>query len=274
MLQLHIISSGRFPSILQLISISLSICSIGKVGIELFIGLDQFTDLGFWQKNIRVLKLLPLFITSLVFRTGVLLILATHLNWWTILPILLALLMVMLLASEHGQQPIESLMAGLANVFIISPGIKLSALNRVDYKHEFQKISQLKVFYKKSSFFIFIFYTGLLNSFLFFYYLERNGTIRSDWFNMPYWGRKVFNQPSFKPVGGLYSLSLIIFLNGFLNILLTWIYFDNHRSSGILSGKISPMEKDESNSEPEPYDSGEMVDQEEDEESEKVNDED
>ena len=40
------------------------------------------------------------------------------------------------------------------------------------------------------------------------------------------------------------------------------------------AGKISPIEKDESNSEPEPYDSGEMVDQEEDEESEKVNDED
>ena len=234
--------------------------------------MDQFTDLGFWQKNLKVLKLLPLFITSLVFRTGVLLILSTHLNWWTILPILLALLMVMLLASEHGQQPIESLMAGLVNVFIISPGIKLSALDRVDYKHEFQKISQMKVFYMKSSFFIFIFYTGLLNSFLFFYYLERNGTIRSDWFNMPYWGRKVFNQPSFQPVGGLYSLSLFIFLNGFLNILLTCIYFKNYRSSGIFAGKISPMDKDESNSEPELDDDGDIVDQEEDEESEEVKD--
>ena len=175
--------------------------------------------------------------------------------------------MVMLLASESGQWPIESLMAGLVNVFIISPGIKLTALNKVEYKHEFEKVVQMRSFYKKSSFFIFIFYTGVLNSFLVFYYLERNGSIKSDWFNMPFWGRKVFNHEIFKPVGGLYSISFIIILTGLLNILLTYIYFDSYKGQGLFSLKIYPTEKDEELPQADNDDEEDVM---EDEESEEI----
>jgi hypothetical protein len=55
----------------------------------------------------------------------------------------------------------------------------------------------MRKFYKKSSYFIFIFYAGLLGLFLSLYYLERNGQIQSEWFNMPYWGRKVLTYFSY-----------------------------------------------------------------------------
>ena len=199
----------------------------------------------------KVFKLLPLFITCLIFRTGVLLILSTHLNWWTIMPVSMALVMVMLLASQHGQQPVESLLAGLVNVFIISPGIKLSDLDELHYKEEVWKVSQMRKFYKKSSYFIFIFYAGLLSLFLFLYYLERNGQIQSEWFNMPYWGRKVFNETSFEEYGGLYTCSSLIIVTGFLNILLIHVDAGEElldidtptpRSSFMVSRKITPTE--------------------------------
>ena len=229
----------------------------------------------------KVVKLLPLFITCLIFRTGVLLILSTHLNWWTTIPIFMALMMVTLLASQHGQKPVESLLAGLVNVFIISPGIRLEDLDELEYKEEVLKVSQMRKFYKKSSYFIFVFYAGLLNIFLFLYYLERNGKLQSEWFNIPYWGRKAFNESRFTELGGLYTFSILIILTGFLNILLIHVDAGEElldidtptpRNSPVFSRKIAPMEIDDTvNVTPTPEEhEGEMVDWLEDDESEEV----
>lgn len=247
---------------------------MGKVAIELHIGVHQFVNFGLCEKNLKVFKLLPLFITCLIFRTGVLLIISTHLNWWTTIPVSTALVMVMLLASQHGQQPVESLLAGLVNVFIISPGIKLADLDELHYREEVWKVSQMKKFYKKSSYFIFFFYTGLMGLFLTFYYLERNGRIWLEWLNMSYWGRKVFNESSFEKYGGLYLFSSIIIFTGFLNILIIHVDVGEElldidtptpRSSFVISGRITPAENDDNISTID--DKGDISDSIEDEES-------
>ena len=250
LLQLHIICNGRFPTILQLFSITMSSFSLGKVAVELHIGVHQFVAFKLCEKNIKVVKLLPLFITCLIFRMGTLLILCTYLNWWAIIPVFSSFVMVMLFASQHGQQPVESLLAGLANVFIISPGIKLADLAELHYKEEVLKVSQLRKFYKKSSYFLFLFYAGILSLFLCIYYFERKGSIQSEWFNMPYWGKKAFNESSFSQFGGLYTFSAFVILTGLVNILI--IHVDKGeelldidtptpRSSATISEKSRPI---------------------------------
>ena len=66
-LQLHTIITGFCPQLIQIFTLLSSLLIIGKVAVEFHIGGDVFS-MGFREKNFKLLKLLPLFCTCIVFR--------------------------------------------------------------------------------------------------------------------------------------------------------------------------------------------------------------
>ena len=98
---------------------------------------------------------------------------------------------------------------------------------------------------------------------------------------MPYWGRKAFSESSFEQFGGLYTISILLIITGFLNILLIHVDAGEElleidtptpRNSPTVLGEIAPMESE--NTESAVADHGleepEMADWLEDDESEEV----
>ena len=66
-LQLHTAITGFCPPLIQICTMLSSLLIIGKVAVEFHIGGDVFR-MGFFEKNIKLLKLLPLFVTCIIFR--------------------------------------------------------------------------------------------------------------------------------------------------------------------------------------------------------------
>ena len=70
-LQLHTIITGFCPPLIQILSLMSSLFIICKVSVEFHIG-EKVFRMKFMEKNIKLLKLLPLFLTCIIFRYCVL----------------------------------------------------------------------------------------------------------------------------------------------------------------------------------------------------------
>jgi len=226
-LQLHTMITGFCPTLLQVLSILSSLFFIVKTGAEFHIGGEVFI-MGFRERTARVLKLLFLFLTCIIFRLGTLTILVTHVNWWVLVPCLLSSIWVAILAKSCKFGLLPAISTGPINLFIMGSGINLDAKRCWQTKATKEN---LKNFYRKSTLFMFIWNTVFLCGFLaawsFVADCETNKeSIKMNIFYQAEWRQKVFMRDEIRDFG-LYIVTGGIIFAGFLNLIFLLINLES-----------------------------------------------
>ena len=241
-LQLHTSITGFCPSVIQIFTMISSLLIIGKVAIEFHIGGDVFS-MGFVEKNKKLLKLLPLFVTCIIFRysdflnicrfllisrLGTLTILTTHLYWWIILPCFVSSVVVTVLASKNEYKLLSAIIAGPVNLFVLGTGMDLEqGFDRqwITKNRTNKDMHNQNQFYKQSTIFILIWNTLLLAGFLvawtFVSYCDTR-PIQHLSHTFEHWREKIFMREEIRSYGLYVVVGVIIFF-GFLNALFLFI---------------------------------------------------
>eukprot|EP00092_Neocalanus_flemingeri_P011754 GFUD01012676.1.p1 GENE.GFUD01012676.1~~GFUD01012676.1.p1 ORF type:complete len:547 (-),score=79.15 GFUD01012676.1:142-1782(-) len=228
-LQFHTIATGVCPTVIQIFTLLTSFLIIGKVAVEFHIGGDVF-NMGFMEKNVKLLKLLPLFVSCIVFRVGTLTILTTHINWWIILPCMVSCVVVTVMASNNNYALLSAIIAGPVNLFVMGTGMDLEhgfekgRVGRLTTRRSSEEKNNQNKFYKQSTLFILIWNILLLSGFLvaWNYFTDCKNTDLLDHFFMKDWRQKVFLMDEIKDFG-LYIVTGVTMLAGLLNALFLFV---------------------------------------------------
>jgi len=244
-LQLHTIFTGFCPTLLQVLSIISSLFFIIKTGAEFHIGSEVF-HMGFRRRSAKVMKLLFLFLTCIIFRMGTLALLVTHINWWVVVPCLTSSIWVAILAKSCGLCLLPAISTGPINLFIMGCGINLDR-NKC-WKPE-AKEENMKKFYRKSTVFMFFWNTLLLSGFLVAWTFVADCETSKDFIKMntfyqAEWRQKVFMREEIRGFG-LYTVAGGIIFSGILNLLFLFINPDKELHG---DGRGSAQEEERSES--------------------------